>query len=149
MNKLKFCEWFLYLNRSRLSFAGRPYLPAIYDSSRRNLVLRCSRQTEKSTFLANTILHTACTQPGARIIFVSPRHEQSIVFSTSRLLPMLENSPIIRKMLLGQRGRRPNVTQMQFVNGSAVFVRRCLPIGGCGPRSERRLVANRRVSGCC
>ncbi|MEX2142016.1 MAG: phage terminase large subunit family protein [Pirellulales bacterium] len=123
MTKQEFCERFVVLNRERISFAGRPYLPPLYDCSQRNLVLRCSRRTEKSTFLANTILYTACKEPGAKIIFVSPRHDQSMVFSTSRLLPMIENSPVIRRVLLGRRGRRPNVTRMQFDNGSAVFVR--------------------------
>jgi hypothetical protein len=59
MGKLSFCERFVYLNRELISFAGRPYLPAIYASTARNIVLRCSRQTEKSTFLVNSILY--CT----------------------------------------------------------------------------------------
>ena len=38
--KLSFCQRLVYLNRRLISFAGRPYLPAIYASSARNLVLR-------------------------------------------------------------------------------------------------------------
>ena len=48
MGKLKFCEDFVFLDRDLISFEGRPYLPAIYGVTARNLVLRCSRQTEKS-----------------------------------------------------------------------------------------------------
>ena len=123
MDKLEFCEHYVFLNRKPISFARRPYLREIYAANRRNLVLRCSRQTEKSTFLVNTILYTACMQPGVQIIFVCPRYEQANVFSSSRLIPALETSPFIRRVLLGGRGRRPNVTRMQFRNGSEVFIR--------------------------
>lgn len=123
MDKLSFCEQFVYLNRQPISFADRLYLPAIYASRGRNLVLRCSRQTEKSTFLVNTILFEACTNPGIQMLFVCPRVEQARVFSHSRLLASLEQSPLIRRWLLGKRGRRPQVMNMQFDNGSGLFVR--------------------------
>lgn len=51
MDKLSFCENFVYLDRRLISFSGRPYLPALHAVLDRNLALRCSRQTEKSTFL--------------------------------------------------------------------------------------------------
>ncbi len=123
MSKLTFCERFVFLNRSLISFEGRPYLPAIYARAGRNLVLRCSRQTEKSTFLVNTILYEACTNPGVQILFVCPRIEQAHVFSKIRLLPSLNQSPLIRRQLLGRRGRQPQVMNMQFANGSAVHLR--------------------------
>jgi hypothetical protein len=123
VDKLSFCERFVYLNRAPIDFAGRPYLPAIYAARGRNLVLRCSRQTEKSTFLVNTILYEACTNPGIQMLFVCPRIEQARVFSHSRLLASLEQSPLIRRTLLGKRGRRPQVMNMHFANGSALFVR--------------------------
>lgn len=122
MNKLQFCQRLVSLKDKLISFDGRPYLPAIY-AARGNLVLRCSRQTEKSTFLVNTILYEAISRPGIQILFVCPRNEQARVFIHSRLLVALENSPLIRRRLLGRRGRRPNVTHMVFANGSAVFVR--------------------------
>jgi len=123
VGKLSFCERFVYLNRELISFAGRPYLPAIYDATARNLVLRCSRQTEKSTFQVNTILYEACTNPGIQMLFVCPRIEQARIFSNTRLLPSLEQSPLIRRKLLGKRARRPQSTNMQFENGSGLFVR--------------------------
>ena len=92
MHKFHFCEQLVRLNRAPLSFAGRPYLPAIYASNRRNLALRCSRQTEKSTFLVNTILFEACTKPGTKILFVCPRQEQARVFSHDRLLSSFSSS---------------------------------------------------------
>lgn len=123
MGKLSFCEKFVWLARQPINFDGRPYLPDVYAVTDRNLVLRCSRQTEKSTFLVNTILHEACTNSGIQMLFVCPRIEQARVFTDSRLLPSLEESPLIRRTLLGRRPRRLKVTNMQFANGSALFVR--------------------------
>lgn len=121
--KMRFCERLIHLNRAPISFAGRPYLLAIYACTERNLVLRCSRQTEKSTFLVNTILYEACTRPGIQLLLVCPRVEQARVFSNSRLLPALHDSPVIRRALLGKRGRRPRVMDLEFVNGSRLFIR--------------------------
>ncbi len=123
MDKLSFCERFVYLERQPISFAGRPYLPAIYAVEDRNIVLRCSRQTEKSTFLVNTILREACCKPGIQMLFVSPRLEQAQFFVRSRLLPSLEQSALIRRKLLGRNGRRPQVMNMEFVNGCGLHVR--------------------------
>lgn len=86
MGKLQFCERFVYLDGLPISFAERPYLPAIYAVENRNLVLRSSRQTEKSTFLVNQILNTACRRPRSKILFVSPRQEQALLFARTRLL---------------------------------------------------------------
>ena len=123
MSKLDFCRRFVFLDRKPITFDDRPYLPAVYAAAGRSLVLRCSRQTEKSTFLVNTILYEACTNPGIQILFVSPRLEQARVFVRSRLLASLEQSPLIRRTLLGRRGKRPQITNMEFSNGSSLFVR--------------------------
>lgn len=123
MEKLSYCENFVYLERQPISFAGRPYLPAVYAAGNRNLVLRCSRQTEKSTFLVNTILYETATKPGTKILFVCPRQEQARMFSRSRFGASLNHSPVIRRQLLGQRGRQPPVMNMEFRNGSALYVR--------------------------
>ena len=78
MRKLEFCQHFVHLQRKPICFDGRPYLPPIYEVTDRNLVLRCSRQTEKSTFLVNTILYEACRNPGVQMLFVCPRMEQAM-----------------------------------------------------------------------
>lgn len=122
--KLDFCRKLVHLQpRQLIQFDGRPYLRAIYAAQAGNQVLRCARQTEKSTFLVNTILYELCLRPGIRILFVSPRKEQSTVFIRSRLLPCLEQSPIIRRTLLGASARRPSGENMSFHNGSSLFVR--------------------------
>jgi hypothetical protein len=122
MNKLDFCSSFFCLDREPMAFAGRPYLLAIYGADHGNLVIRASRQVEKSTFLANTILHAACANPAAKILFVAPRFEQAKAFSHDRLHPLLKDSPIIRRALLG-RGHRLRVTEMEFSNGARLHLR--------------------------
>lgn len=122
MHKIKFCKAFLVLNRKPMSFAGRRYLGAIYGADHGNLVIRASRQVEKSTFLANTIIHAACASPDASILFVAPRLEQTLTFSHDRLHPLLQNSPIIRRALLG-RGHRLRVTDIEFSNGARLHLR--------------------------
>ena len=123
MDKITFCESFVHLDRELICFGGRPYLPDIYAVSDRNLVLRCSRQTEKSIFLVNTILYEACTKPGIKILFVSPRMEQARVFCQTRLLTSLEQSPLIRRTLFGDGKRKTALGNMQFENGSVLYTR--------------------------
>ncbi len=118
-----FCENFVYLHGQPISFAGRGYLDAPY-ASRRNLVLRCSRQVEKTTLLVNAILFAAASSPGTSILFCCPRDEQVGVFSRSRLQPAIEQSPLLRRRLLGKRARR-SVRNFEFANGSQLFLRSC------------------------
>ncbi|HEY1602464.1 MAG TPA: phage terminase large subunit family protein [Pirellulales bacterium] len=105
-----------------MRFAARPYLPAIYAVRDRNLVIRASRQVEKSTFLANTILFEACANRNARILFVSPRAEQASVFSHIRLMPMVRDSPLLARHLLGKQKKLP-VTNVTFANGAQLYLR--------------------------
>ena len=123
MNKLEFCARFVYLDGAPIRFTGRDYLRAIYASTARTLVLRCSRQVEKSTFLANSILFEVCARPRTKILFVSPREEQARTFSSTRLMASLAQSSVILHRLLGRVARRPPLFDMEFRNGSRVHVR--------------------------
>ena len=49
--------------------------------------------------------------------------EQARVFSNSRLLPTIEESPFVRRVLLGRARRRPQVMHYRFANRSELFVR--------------------------
>jgi hypothetical protein len=139
MGKLEFCRNFVYLDGRPITFEDRPYLPAIYASQKRNLVLRCSRQTEKSTFLANTIIYEACTNPGISMLFVAPRLEQARTFCHSRLVPCLKESPLVRRNLL-RATTHPPITNMAFENGSQLYVRAAfLSADSCRGLSVRRL----------
>lgn len=123
MNPLEWCESFLHLRGRPISFDERPYLPAIYSSQARRIVLRCSRQVEKTTFICNVVVFLAVRFPGVRIIIVFPRQEQATVFAKSRLMPVVTDSPVIRKILIGDKGRKPQVTHMQFRNKSEIYIR--------------------------
>jgi hypothetical protein len=123
MNKLEFCEQFVFLRGKPISFADRPYLHALYNYRARRLVIRASRQVEKSTFLVNTILHAAVVHPGVHILFVCPRLEQARVFSSSRLLPTIRDSPLLRRFLMGRSGRPVPVTNIRLNNGAEIYIR--------------------------
>ncbi len=123
IGKLKFCELFIRLDGQPIRFLGRPYLADIYASRARRLVLRTSRQVEKSTFLATSILFELATRPGIRILLVCPRQEQASVFVHTRLLPILEQSPFVRRALLGRSPKKLPVSNMRFINQSQLHVR--------------------------
>jgi hypothetical protein len=75
MKPFEWCGSFIYLRGERISFDRRPYLPPIYNSSARRVVLRCSRQVEKTTFICNMVTYLACMIPRVKIIVVFPRQE--------------------------------------------------------------------------
>jgi hypothetical protein len=122
LSKLDFCRHFVNLNGEPISFAGRPYLPAVYAVNAGNLVIRASRQVEKSTFLANTIAHECCRNEHAKILVVLPREEQAHSFFHDRLLPILDKSPILRRALLG-KGSRVQVNNLLLSNGATIKLR--------------------------
>jgi len=73
--------------------------------------------------LVNSIIYLAVRHPGVHIVCVFPRQEQAHVFSHSRLLATIEGSPVLRRILLGSKGRKPKVTHLRFANNSEVYVR--------------------------
>ncbi len=123
MTPFAWCSNFIYLRGEQISFDRRPYLPAIYNSVARRVVLRCSRQVEKTTFICNMVTYIASMIPRVKIIVVFPRLEQARGFAKSRLTPILEESPVIRRLLRGSSSRRLQVTHMQFRNGSELYIR--------------------------
>jgi len=123
LDRYAFTRAFTHLRGQPISFDGRPYLPQVYESEASRLVIRASRQVEKSTFLVNSINYYAMQFPGIHIVCVFPRQEQARVFSRSRLLTTIEGSPVIRRILLGSQGRKPQVMNLHFANSSEVYVR--------------------------
>ena len=78
MSKQSFCEKNIWLKNQPISFAGRPYLPTPYASTARKLVIRASRQVEKTTFLINSIIYEAVKHPGIHILFVARARSRSV-----------------------------------------------------------------------
>lgn len=123
MALLSFCESFVRLDKQPISFAGRPYLPQIYDSAKANLVLRCGRQVEKTTLLANLIVYNAVQYPGIKMLLCCPRREQAEMFSRSRLRPIISGSPLIARCLLGANRRVRDIMNLTFENESELTIR--------------------------
>jgi hypothetical protein len=123
MDRFGWCQSVIRLHGRPLSFRGRPYLEEVYNCSARRTVLRTSRQVEKTTFLCNIVCHAAATIPHVHIVVVFPRREQASVFAKSRLRPVITESPLLRRALLGPRPRETQVNHMQFINGSEVYIR--------------------------
>jgi len=121
--KLNFSRRLVYLKNELIKFDERPYLRAILASTSGNLVIRASRQVEKSTFLALTILYLAVVRPGIQLLYVCPRYDQAGMFVHSKLMPLLNDSPILKQALLGDSRRKPPVRNMRFINGSQLYVR--------------------------
>ena len=118
-----FAETMIRLRGERLRFPERPYIDKLYSCLSRNIVIRASRQVEKSTYLANRIVYELVTRPGIRILFVSPRAEQTQSFITSRLHPTIVDSPLIRQALGLRKNARLKQKHLQFPNGSEVYAR--------------------------
>src|SRR5215469_8939452 len=123
MQRFEFCQHYIYLRGQPIDFTGREYLRAVYNSPAQRLVLRASRQVEKSTFLANAIAHAACTRPGITILFVAPRDQQAHIFTRTRLMPVLQDSPVLCRALLGHRRRKRGIKDLVFDNGSMLHTR--------------------------
>ncbi len=123
MNTMAFAEQFIYLDDQPITFPNRDYLRDIYGFPLRRLVLRASRQVEKTQLVVNRILHLAVTRPGVRIVCAFPRGEQAKDFSRSRLRPTIEESPQLRRVLFGKTGRLPGVKDLRFANGTTVNLR--------------------------
>jgi Phage terminase large subunit gpA, ATPase domain len=119
----EFCEQCVFLKRKPMTFTGRRYLGKVLASTAQRLVLRCSRQVEKTTLLVNRILYNAVMDPGIQMLLVCPRREQASTFSNSRLIPAIADSPFIRRVLMGRTSRRLPVMNCRFANGSELFVR--------------------------
>ena len=67
-----------------------------YAADQGNLVIRASRQVEKSTFVSATIIFEACKNAESRILFIAPRRRSVDTFSRDRLIPMIKESPLVR-----------------------------------------------------
>ncbi len=122
LERSEFAEKFLYLNGQPFSLKDYPHMIDIYNSDSDEIVMHFSRQTAKSTTLANICVTRAATTPYFKILYISPSRDQTQVFSRDRVSPVIESSPFIKDFytspILVQ-----NVFTKQFLNGSMVYMR--------------------------
>ena len=115
----------------------------------RNLVLRASRQVEKSTFSGGQHLVLGRCESG---------HPDPVCLPATRTGPVVcadsvdchpGNSPILRGALVGNTRRHLPVTNLKCANGSNLFVRAAYRPHRRSSRYQRRQrPADRRISGC-
>jgi hypothetical protein len=122
MSLKQFAERTVRLDGRPFRLTNRPYLDDLYKCEARRIVIRASRQVEKSTFLVNVTLRHAVRFPGTKILFVCPRKEQARLFSKVRLAGAVHESPLLQQLLWSHQRPLPPV-DIRFDNGSHVFVR--------------------------
>ena len=103
------------------SFEGREYLKDIYDTGNRRVLMKCARQTEKSTTLGNKTLSYSAINMAFRTLFVSATAQQAQVFSVDRIKDPLELSPELKQ--LTDTKLNQNVFFKQFRNRSQIRIR--------------------------
>lgn len=103
------------------SFIGRKHLLAPYNGKTNRLLLKCSRQTEKSTLLGNIALTYSCMVPAHSTLYVSPSSLQTKTFSNDRLKEPLETSATLKRFTTTRLSQ--NVFEKQFVNRSIIRLR--------------------------
>lgn len=103
------------------TFDGREYLKPIYDTDSRRILLKCGRQTEKSTTLGNRTLAYSAINMAFRTLFVSATAQQAQVFSVDRIKDPLELSPELQQLTDSKLNQ--NVFFKQFRNRSQIRIR--------------------------
>lgn len=125
LSRAEFAETFLYLNGAPFSLERYPHMRAIYNTDAKITLAKTSRQVAKSTMLANIILAQCAMQPYFKALYVSPRMDQTKLFSHERIAPVIEQSPILKNYYTSTKLEQ-NVFTKQFTNGSRVFFRYAL-----------------------
>lgn len=112
----------VYLDGKPFDFKGRDYLFPIYNGRYPRLLLKFSRQCEKSTFLANNLIADSAVLPYNKSVYVSPSYLQTRQFSAGKLTPWMEDSPMISRYLLSSKVSN-QVFEKGMTNGSMIFLR--------------------------
>ena len=123
ITQAEFVEYFFKVdNGKRFSFEGRDYLIPIYNSSESNIVIMSSRQAEKSTLLANTILLRSMLNQMTSALYVSSRKSQVDDFVRLRINPQFDNNPMLKKMYISNK-RTNRISDKVLNNGVNLMFR--------------------------
>ena len=106
----------------RFSFIGRDYLIPIYNSNKPNLLIMSSRQAEKSTYLANTMLSRAFFSKMFSALYVTARRAQADDFVRLRINQQFELSPYLIDMYLSKT-KTNRLSDKVLTNGVILFFR--------------------------
>ena len=100
----------------RLGFQPDPWQARLLRSSRRHVLLNCSRQSGKTTSTAVVALHRAFHVPGSLVLLISPslRQSRELFVKVADFRRVLEGAPD------GPRLLEDNKLSMRFENGSRI-----------------------------
>lgn len=104
-----------------VTFEERRYLRRVYDTPSRNILLFTSRQTEKSTTVANKQLAQCGMRRMYTSLFVTPSAMQTMVYSKTRIDDIVEISPLLRAMT--HTSLRMNILEKEFLTRSKIYLR--------------------------
>jgi phage terminase large subunit GpA-like protein len=119
-----FVENFFHLKGQRFSLEDYPHMRTIYNCDADKITMKFSRQTAKSTSLANILLARAYTNPQLRQLYVSPAVAQTQEFARDKLEPLINTSPISKNFVDSHQVQ--NVFKKEFKNGSVINLRYAL-----------------------
>jgi len=125
LRRSNYAESFLHLDGNLLSLDDYKHMRAIYNDASNDIVLKFSRQTAKSTTLANIMVANSALIPYFRTLYVAPTVDQTKVFSRDRVAPVLEGSPLIKENYMNS-SLVQNVFMKQLLNGSRMYLRYAL-----------------------
>lgn len=109
-------------NGKQFSFKGRDYLLPIYNSMEPNLVIMSSRQAEKSTYLANTMLSRAFLHKMSSALYVTARKGQADDFVRLRINPQFDFNPFLKKMYISNK-KTNRISDKLLTNGVSLLFR--------------------------
>jgi len=122
LTQSQFTERFLYLNGKPFSFKNYEFMPIMYDIKANKKIFKFSRQTAKSTSVANMLISYAAMTPHSAQLYVSPSADQTKIFSNDRVAPVIETSPLIKKYYVNSSVTQ-NVFTKKFLNHAKVYLR--------------------------
>lgn len=102
-------------------FDGRVYLRPVHDILERRMLLKCGRQTEKSTSLCAKMLVYSGLVPTFKSLYISPSQLQAREFSHAKLNKVLK-SPWVRRNLFNPVVCTDFVFEKEFLNGSRLLM---------------------------
>ena len=121
----QFVERYLTLNGQPFSFVHYEFMRPIYDIAADTIVLKFSRQTGKSTTLANLMVARGAMFPYFKQLYISPTSDQTKEFSNARVAPVIDASPLIKRHYVNAKLPQ-NVFTKKLANGSVLYLRYAL-----------------------
>lgn len=131
MSRSQLAETLLVLNGNKFRFnrwnehgewEDRRYLLPIYNLRHNRVFFMCGRQVEKTQTLGNMMTLSCVASPYYKALYVSPSIIQTSTFSSDKLSPLINDSPLISNYFVNNNCRRM-VFDKSFANGAYMFMR--------------------------